>query len=522
MYFKRYFPLALLLLAMVSGCAPAPDEVVQEATAILPEEVSPDLQTQEEEEAVVPFTLAIYDEYTIDPAWADHRANLTLTPLLYEGLFQLDNSFSPQPLLCTSYTTSADGLVWTFTLRSGVTFSDGTPLTGELAAASLKASAATGSRYASRLSSISKFQGDETTVTLTLTTPNTGLAALLDVPITLSQEDSLHPLGTGAYTYADDGSALLARSDYWQTTAIQTVDIPLHPIRYTDDLVSAFDAGYVSLVDVDLMGTQAPYFSTSYQLWSYPTTSMVYLGFNFQADKYTGKSLSPCASLQLRQVVSMAVDRSTIVNQYYAQQAVASTLPLHPYSSLYDVILATTGDYSDAMLAAAVAELSSTDYTLTLVTANENAARLATAQSIVDTLNGAGIATQLVSLSWDDYVAALEDGDFDIYLAETQLTADFDITPLIQSDGALNYGDYTSPTTDELLLSFRSASTPGQTTAASRLYSHILEQAPIVPICFRNNTVLTQWGRISQLTPTQSNAFYQMTGWIFSDEAETP
>lgn len=50
------------------------------------------------------------------------------------GSSAVDASFQAQPLLCSGYTVSEDGLTWTFTLREGITFSDGTPLTGTVAA----------------------------------------------------------------------------------------------------------------------------------------------------------------------------------------------------------------------------------------------------------------------------------------------------------------------------------------------------------------------------------------------------
>ena len=80
----------------------------------------------------IPFTLAFYPEFSLHPALAANRANLTLSPLLYESLFEVDASFQAQPVLCQSCTVSEDKLLWTFHLRSGVTFSDGSPLDGEV------------------------------------------------------------------------------------------------------------------------------------------------------------------------------------------------------------------------------------------------------------------------------------------------------------------------------------------------------------------------------------------------------
>jgi peptide/nickel transport system substrate-binding protein len=50
---------------------------------------------------------------------------------VYEGLFQLTDSGAVEPLLADSYTVSDDGLTYTFTLKPGVTFHSGKPLTAE-------------------------------------------------------------------------------------------------------------------------------------------------------------------------------------------------------------------------------------------------------------------------------------------------------------------------------------------------------------------------------------------------------
>ena len=50
----------------------------------------------------IPFSLAVYPAYSLHPVLAENRANLTLVPLLYEPLFQLDGSFQAVPVLCQS------------------------------------------------------------------------------------------------------------------------------------------------------------------------------------------------------------------------------------------------------------------------------------------------------------------------------------------------------------------------------------------------------------------------------------
>ncbi len=57
-------------------------------------------------------------------------------------------------------------------------------------------------------------------------------------------------------------------------------EIRLASLTKPDELVSAFNSGEVSLIDVDLTGTSELGSSGSYQVWDYPSTDLLYLGFN--------------------------------------------------------------------------------------------------------------------------------------------------------------------------------------------------------------------------------------------------
>jgi ABC-type transport system substrate-binding protein len=66
---------------------------------------------------------------TLDPArgaFLAYPAGYEVAYVLYDRLVSFDPAFTIQPQLATSWTTSDDGLAWTFTLREGVTFHDGT------------------------------------------------------------------------------------------------------------------------------------------------------------------------------------------------------------------------------------------------------------------------------------------------------------------------------------------------------------------------------------------------------------
>jgi peptide/nickel transport system substrate-binding protein len=58
--------------------------------------------------------------------------------MVFDTLFSLDQNLSPQPQMVGSYKISTDGLTYTFVLRDGLKFHDGTPVTAEDVVASLK------------------------------------------------------------------------------------------------------------------------------------------------------------------------------------------------------------------------------------------------------------------------------------------------------------------------------------------------------------------------------------------------
>ena len=494
---KRRLALILALFLSLSACA-APPELPKEEEA-LPEQTQP-------APVEIPFQLAVYPAYSLHPVLAENRANLALSPLLYQPLFTLNEQFQAENVLCRSYSVREDGLVWTFELEPGITFSDGTPLTGEIVAAALNTARQEGSRYASRLGSIAAITGAELAVTVTLTVPNGALPVLLDIPIAL--DDSDRPLGTGPYVLAGEGDdlSLVARVDHWQEDPLPAREIPLRPVTRSDELILAFESGDVALVDVDLMGTNSLGYSGSYETWDYATTSMLYLGFN------TASGL--CRDVRVRQALTLGIDRESIAQVDYARHAVPSVLPLHPDSPLY-ADPGTLG-YDPLALSQQLSELrlnGQRPASLTLLVNSENAARVAAADRIAQQLSWTGLDVRLEKLPFEDYASALQAGNFDLYLGEVVLTADFDLSALLLPGGSLNYGQWSDETFASLLVQMSTSRDVARVVAAQELYACLAQQVPIAPICFKNGCVLTRWGRLSGLQAVRGNVFYRMSGW---------
>lgn len=508
---------ALLLLA---GCAGTEDTSSAAPTAT----PSQSLSFSEEETESCTFTLAYYPSVSLNPITTNNQTNLIVASLIYETMFTLDQNFEASANLCSVSAISEDGLTWTLTVNGGRTFSDGTAVTADDVVYSLNLARQADSLYAARLGAIQSVQARDGTVVIALSAPNGALDCLLDIPVI--RETGGNPLGSGPYMLTETGeSAALTLNPHWTQGDPETLpfeSVELYPITETNDLLYGFDSGEISLVNTDFTGVSALGYSGDCDMWEYPTTVMQYVGCNTK----TGF----CRDASLRAALACLVDRTSIVTALLSRHADAAAWPASPRSGLYDTDLSTPPAYDlqkvETMLSEAGYTLSDgilysgrSPVELTLLVNSGNTFKTSVASYLAESLAKAGIQVTVDARSWDSYNAALQSGDFDLYLAEVKLTADFDITPLVGSTGSLNYGGYSSAETDSLLSAFRSARGTARTTAAVQLYEQLSADAPVIPLCFKTHTVLTHWGMVEGVTPTQQNLFYRLTDWTCTPSA---
>src|SRR5262245_48877309 len=72
-----------------------------------------------------------------DPIWGTQYVVRNAAALVWDTLYGIDSTLTPQRQMVESENTSDDGLVWTFRLRPGLKFHDGTPVLAKDVVASL-------------------------------------------------------------------------------------------------------------------------------------------------------------------------------------------------------------------------------------------------------------------------------------------------------------------------------------------------------------------------------------------------
>ncbi len=308
---------ALFALGLACGAAPAQaakDQVIM-ALAIEPPGLDPTMQAS-----------TAVSEVT----WMN----------IYEGLTRFDEQGKIQPALAESWTQEGNK-VFTFKLRKGVKFHDGSDLT----AADVKftfernvSAKSTNKRKRVFANMVSIETPDPLTVKITLKTPSALLpfflaeatAAVLS-PKT-AEKDGTNPVGTGPYKFVSwtrgDSLKLERFADY--TGPIKPT-IQRATIRFINDenaQIAALQAGDVDYVPVVGAVESVDGFKGDdrFQILAGMTQGVMFLGLN--------NKQAPFTDLKIRQALYHALDRQAVnlgTHNGYGKPMGAQMTPLNPY-----------------------------------------------------------------------------------------------------------------------------------------------------------------------------------------------
>lgn len=472
-----------------------------------PQETAPGLIQPWEEPAPEPelllpesFSLPYAPDQSLDPIDCSDGPQQIVASLICEGLFRLNPSLEPEPLLCESYAYDPERCAYTLTLRSGVLFSDGSPLTARDVRNALER-ARRSERYQARLSQVSSISAKDGVITIALNRPNTGFLTLLDIPI--AKENDGTPLGTGPYYLSQDqgGAYLAANPTWWRGNGQPAERISLAEASGQDAVLYRFSSHEVQLITADLTSADPVALTGSVSQWEADTTVLQYVGFN--------TATAPLDSAALRGALGETLNREHIVSGFLSGHGRAAQFPLSPLSPLYPEELEVR--FSADTAAQSVAQSGYVpERTLTLLVNQENSFKTAVAEYLAESFTAAGVPVETRVLPWEEYTAALAAGDFDLYYGEARLTADWNLSPLLAAGGALNYGGWADARTDELLSACNAGS--NRAAAMKALCAYLRQQNPILPVCFKSYTILTQAGVLEGLTPTAQEPLYNLTG----------
>lgn len=253
------------------------------------------------------------------------------------------------PGLATEWSVDeADTTKWTFTLREGVKFHDGTDFNAEAAVFAFDRildpefefySEETAAGSTSYVNSIASYRAiDDYTLEIVTKTPNSLLpysmtSVLFPSPAAVEEwgndEYAAHPVGTGPFVFVEQNgqeSLTLAKNpDYWAGAAnIDT--LVLKPMPEASSRLAALLAGEVNWAEVPPPDSLATLEAEGFTLHSN------YIPFVWELTM--NNMVEPLSDVRVRQALNYAIDRDSMIENILHGTAMASTGPVykgHPW-----------------------------------------------------------------------------------------------------------------------------------------------------------------------------------------------
>ena len=296
------------------------------------------------------------DPSSLDPSFASDGETFRIARQIFEGLVGTEpGTADPAPLLAESWTSTPDGLNYTFQLKQGVKFSDGTAFDAEAVCANFErwfnrtgvAQSENLSYYYRSLFRGFKENGDEglgtplykscaaedaDTATIALNAPFAGFIAALSLPalsmqsptaiekfsgdvvsaegedVRFSEYATAHPTGTGPFLFDSwergQQVTLKRNPDYWgeeaqlDTVVVRTIS---DGTARRQALQSGDVDGYDLVAPADVAGLEAD----GFQIEQRKPFNILYLAMN-QADP-------ALKDVRVRQAIAHALDKDALV-----------------------------------------------------------------------------------------------------------------------------------------------------------------------------------------------------------------
>lgn len=424
--------------------------------------------------------------------WLSNQTGVT------ETLMGIDYDMTLYPRLAESIEQTAP-TVWRVTLREGVQFHDGTPLTAQAVVDAITPISEEGhaghNARVSRLLDLASLSTDgERVVVFETNSPNAAFPWTLSEPAIaiLGASTEAFPINaTGPFVFAEAVPEQLyrveANSAYrLGTPALEEVRVVVSASPATAAL--AFEAGEVDLVinypETDFERIQ----ETGAQGFSAPTARLYF---------YTVNAASgPLSNPLIRQAVSYAIDRQGIVEAALSGVGGVPAGTVYPDGTNWAADIPATYDpaRAEALLAEAGAVktngvwmLDGEPLEIDIVTYSSRAALPPTAELTQAFLAAIGVSSNISIGEWGAGNDAIAAGEADLFLQAWVTTPQGDpgavLETLLKSDGGSNSGGFSSARLDELLDQGRANFDPEQRRAIyAEAQEIIAAQAAMIPV----------------------------------------
>ncbi|MFC0333829.1 ABC transporter substrate-binding protein [Paenibacillus sepulcri] len=431
----------------------------------------------------------ISDFGTLDPARSTRLIDEELYNNIYDPMVKLTPDGKFIPGLSTEWKVSDDGKTYTFTLREGVKFHDGTDFNAQAVIDNWNwiMDPANASPRSSDLVLVQELSSpDPYTLVVKLKTPftpfiatitgRTGLIASPTAREKYGDQYEMNPVGTGPFQFVEwnknDHLTIRKNPDYWEKDQPKLDEVEFMPIVNQSQKLNALLAGQVDLVD-SIPFQDIPKVENTPNLKLGTLTSFGYSRLSFNLQK------PPFDNVNNRRAVNYAINRDEINQLIYFGKFVPGYSFFSPAGFANDPDIKI--DYSLESAKEELKKAGNPDgFTFTLLSANDPQT-LQLSQLFQSQLAKVGIKMNIEALDSTAITEKRNSGDWQTTGGgwSGMIDPDQNSYAFIVTDAPFNYGKYSNLEVDKLMQQAReSSSTEERKKIYSQVASILLEEVP--------------------------------------------
>jgi peptide/nickel transport system substrate-binding protein len=436
----------------------------------------------------------------LDPNKTSAYFSFEVLENVYDTLVEPDADLQMRPALAESWDVSPDQLVWTFHLRRGVKFHDGSPLTADDVVYTYRRIIDQQLSNVDKLSAVTDVRAiDPATVVLRLKhpTPNllTNLGGFKGMAIVQrknveSGQIATHPIGTGPFAFesqkSGDSISLKANPDYWGGPP-KVAGVIFRFIPEKSTALSALQAGEIDWTDsIPTQRVNQLSGDDSVNLAVTPSNDYWYLALN--------EARKPWSDVRVRQAIAYAIDRDSIVAATSYGTAAKNQLAIPKGSFWYTDYGKYRYDIEQAK--SLLQEAGASPKNLDMLVTNEYPETVTAAQIIADNLVPLGITVNIRTVDFATWLDEQNSGHFDMLMMGWLGNIDPDDFYYAQhhTNGTSNAQKYSNPEVDRLLDAGRVETNPDARAGIYRKAATIIaDQCSYIYLY--NPSVIQAWGK---------------------------
>ncbi len=324
---------------------------------------------------------------------------------VFEGLMKPTPEGDLIPAVAEKYEISDDQLTYTFTIRDGIKFHNGDPVTAEDVGESL-ARCKNGGDGIFEVEAFSNIQHMETadsrSISITLGEPDSEFLSYLTAAVLPADYDGQDtaPVGTGPFKFvsraAQDNIVLERFDDYWGEKAYLD-KVTYKIIENADSILMSLQSGAVDLF-AHLTSTQVAQLGDEFNIEE-GTMNLVQAMYLNHAEK-------PFDDVRVRQALCYAIDRQQILDLAFDGYGSLIGSSMYPaFGKYFDDSLTNYYTYDVEKAKALLADAGYPDgFAMTITVPSNYQPHLDTAQVIVEQLKQVGITAEILPVTWESWL----------------------------------------------------------------------------------------------------------------------